>query len=280
LNQSFGARQTPPGVTLDFSRGLHWRTRFERATPACELSLRQKWENWYWNWIMRASDNLIRVARAIAPIHEVRFVFAGASILPLLLDDPAAPPPRFTVDVDAAVNVVTYAHWERLQKRLHECGVVVRGNPAVGKGRICLFHLNEIEVDIMPVRLELILPPSRMLELGFEFAEPHRLADDLEILALSASGLLAAKLEAYADRGAHDPAMSKDLDDIVAILDRRLRIGVEVTEAPSEMRRFIAMAMRPLLSDGPVLDVISDLLRDRERERRLIELMRNLSSLT
>jgi hypothetical protein len=63
--------------------------------------------------------------------------------------------------VDAAVKVLTYPQWERLQSRLRECGVVVRGNPAVGKGRICLFDLDEIEVDIMPVRLPLILPPSR-----------------------------------------------------------------------------------------------------------------------
>lgn len=229
---------------------------------------------------MPASDNLIRVARALAPIREQRFVFAGASILPLLLDDPAAPPPRFTVDVDAAVNVLTYSQWERLQSRLRECGVVVRGNPAVGKGRICLFHLDEIEVDIMPVRLQLILPPSRMLELGFQFAEPHQLADDLEILALSAPGLLAAKLEAFGDRGAHDPAISKDLDDIVALLDRRLGVGAEVSGAPAEMRHFIAVVMTRLLGDGHVRDVISDLLRDRERERRAVELMRTLSSIS
>lgn len=227
---------------------------------------------------MPASDNLLRVARALAPIREQRFVFAGASILPLLLDDPAAPPPRFTVDVDAVVDVLTYPQWARLQSRLRECGVVVRADPAGGKGRLCLFHFNDIEVDIMPVRMPLLLRPSRMLELGFQCAEPHRLADDLEILALSAPGLLAAKLEAFGDRGAHDAAMSKDLDDIVALLDRRLGLGDEVAEAPAELRRFIATATRRLLGDGPVRDVISDLLRDREREGRAIALLRTLSS--
>jgi hypothetical protein len=119
-----------------------------------------------------------------------------------------------------------------------------------------------------------------MLELGLQFAEPHQLADDLEILALSASSPLAAKLEAFADRGARDPAMSKDLDDIVALLDGRLGIGDEVSAAPDKMRHFIAVARRSLFGAGHVLDVISDLLRDRERERRAIELMRTLSSMT
>ena len=229
---------------------------------------------------MPASDNLIRVARALAPIREQRFVFCGASILPLLLDDPAAPPPRFTLDVDAAVNVLTHPHWEKLQSRLKDCGVVVRLNVAVGKGRICLFCLDEIEVDIMPVRLPLILPPSRMLELGFQFAEPHQLAEDVEIFALSAPGLLAAKFEAFADRGTRDVLMSKDLEDIVALLDRRLGIGDEISNAPDEMRHFIAAGTRRFLGDGHVLDVISDLLRDREREKRAIELMRKLSSVS
>lgn len=226
---------------------------------------------------MRASDNLIRVARALAPIREYRFVFAGASILPLLLDDPAAPPPRFTLDIDAVVDVITYAQWEGLQRRLGDCGLVVRGDAATGKGRICLFHLDRIEVDIMPARMPMIIPPSRMLELGFQFAEPYELEDDLEIFALSAPSLLAAKLEAFADRGARDVHMSKDLDDVVALLDRRLGILEEILEAPDEMCRFIASSMTALLGDNNVLDVVSDLLRDRERERRAIEAMRRLS---
>jgi len=90
-----------------------------------------------------------------------------------LLDDPAAPPPRFTVDVDAVVDVITYAQWEELQRRLHECGLVVRADAPIGRGRICLFHLDQIEVDIMPARMPIIIRPSRMLELGFQFAEPH-----------------------------------------------------------------------------------------------------------
>lgn len=227
---------------------------------------------------MRASDNLIRVARAIAPIREHQFVFAGASILPLLLDDPAAPPPRFTVDVDAVVDVITYAQWDELQRRLHECGLVVRADASVGKGRICLFYLDQIEVDIMPAQMPMVTPPSRMLELGFQFAEPREVTEGLDILVLSGPGLLAAKLEAFADRGIRDVHMSKDLDDVIALLDRRLGIENEVLEAPNEMRHFIASSMRRLLTDRNVNDVISDLLRDRDRERRLTDMMRRFGA--
>jgi predicted nucleotidyltransferase len=229
---------------------------------------------------MPVAVNVIRVARAFAQVPEHRFVFVGASILPLLLNDPAAPPPRPTIDVDAAVQVLSYSQWERLQDRVRGCGVVVRANPAVGKGRLCLFHLDDIEVDIMPVRLPPILPPSRMLELGYETAEVHQVAEDVELLALSAPGLLATKLEAFQDRGARDPAMSKDLEDVVALLDRRLGIAGEVAEAHIEMRYFIAGSLQRLLHDGHVLDVLADLLRDQARERRALALMRGLSAVS
>jgi predicted nucleotidyltransferase len=265
------------GATHAFMHGWQYRTRFEWAMRECECSPRRKLANLSQKLTVPASDNLIRVARALAEVREQRFVFAGASVLPLLLNDPAAPAARFTGDVDAVVDVITYDQWERLQSRLRECGVVVRADPVVGKGRMCLFHLNEIEVDIMPVRISLLMHPSRMLEIGFQFAEPHQLADDLEILALSASGMLAAKLEAFGDRGVREFPVSKDLEDIVALLDRRIGIADELSEAPAEMRHFIATATTRLLGDGHVLDVVSDLLRDRERQRRVIEIMRTLT---
>ncbi len=223
---------------------------------------------------MPASDNLIRVARALAPIHEHRFVFAGASILPLLLDDPAAPPPRFTEDVDTVVDVISYGRWEILQRRLYECGLRVRADSSVGKGRICLFHLGEIEVDIMPVHTPEILPPSRMLELGFQSAEPFQLADDLEVFALSAPSLLAAKLEAFFERGIRQLPTSKDLDDIVALFDGRMRLTDEISDATPEMRVFISDGLRRFLANGNVLDVIADAIRNPEHERRILAKMR------
>jgi predicted nucleotidyltransferase len=117
-----------------------------------------------------------------------------------------------------------------------------------------------------------------MLELGFDFAEPRQVADDLTIFTISAPGMLAAKLEAFTDRGEREFPVSDDLEDIVALLDGRLHIEAEVAETDPEMRLYIAAAMRRLLTDGHVLDVVSDILRERERERRVIESMRRLSA--
>ena len=72
--------------------------------------------------------------------------------------------------------------------------------------------------------------------------------------------------------------MSKDLIDIVTVLDGRLEIGTECEEAAPEIRQFIANRMPNLVGDSTVMDVISDFLRGSGREQRVIELMRALSA--
>jgi len=230
---------------------------------------------------MLPPDNLIRVARAIQPLREYRFVFAGASILPLLINDPAAAPPRFTVDVDAVVDVISYGQWERLRIRLSDAGIKIKADPT-GKSSLCLFYLDQLEVDIMPVKMKQpnLGCPSRMLELGFDFALPYELAEDLEIFALSAPGLLAAKLEAFSDRGARQGHMSKDLEDIITLLDCRIGLEEEVAESPMEMRYYIAGEMKRVLSHSLALDVISDTMRDLLREQKLLSLVGRLSVIT
>ena len=226
---------------------------------------------------MSAIDNLTSVARALAPIREHQFVFAGASILPLLLNDPAAPPPRPTVDVDVVVTVISYGKWQNLQGRLRECEFVVRADVPVGKGRLCLFHLGKLEVDIMPVDVPEIGCQSRILELGFKYAEPHQIDDDLVVYALSAPCFLAAKLEAFEDRGVRDIHVSKDLEDIVMLLDCRVGLSDEVATAPPEIRNFIAAKMDKLLSNNQARDVISDVVRNQGREHLIVELMHKLT---
>lgn len=225
---------------------------------------------------MSALDNLISVARALAPIREHQFVFAGASILPLLLNDPAARQPLPTVDVDVVVTVFSYAVWQNLQGRLRDCKFAVHADDPVGKARHCLFYLGKLEVDIMPVDLPEI-GQNRILELGFKYAEPHPLGDDLIVQILSAPCFLAAKLLAFENRGVRQLPVSKDLEDILTLLDGRLKLADEVEGAPPEIRRFVADKMGGLLANNQALDVISDILREPGRERLILKMMRKLT---
>jgi len=192
-------------------------------------------------------------------------------------DDPAAPPPRPTVDVDVTVSVLAFHQWDRLRMRLASVGFSIRTDGPEGKVRKCLFHLGEIEVDIMPFNRPEFLTPSRMLELGYQSAVPHTIQDDLEILILPAPAFLATKLEAFLDRGIGDIYLSKDLEDIVTLLDGRLGIEDEILSTFGEMRERIRLELAKMLDHRAVEEMIADQLRDTNRRARLIGIMERLS---
>jgi len=99
----------------------------------------------------------------------------------------------------------------------------------------------------------------------------------LVIYALSAPSFLAAKLEAFEERGLRDIHVSKDLEDIVMLLDCRLGLADEIATAPPEIRAFIATKMERLLANYQARDVISDVVRNQGREHLIVELMHKLT---
>lgn len=60
---------------------------------------------------------------------------------------------------------------------------------------------------------------------------------------------LAAKLEAFGDRGASDPLMSQDLTDIVSLVNGRVSLPDKVSALPPEARDFVRSSLRDLLAD-------------------------------
>lgn len=67
------------------------------------------------------TDDILRVHKALQPLHE-RFAFLGGSVLGLLIQDNAAGTVRATKDVDVVIQVVTRAAFTRLEERLRQIG--------------------------------------------------------------------------------------------------------------------------------------------------------------
>lgn len=65
---------------------------------------------------------------------------------------------------------------------------------------------------------------------GFERAATYELPNGARIQAFDALHLLAAKIEAYCDRGHGDWLVSRDVEDIASILDGRSTIFDELAE--------------------------------------------------
>ncbi|TGT53755.1 hypothetical protein EN809_039110, partial [Mesorhizobium sp. M2E.F.Ca.ET.166.01.1.1] len=96
---------------------------------------------------------------------------------------------------------------------------------------ICRMRLGELKVDFMPDDPDILGFSNRWYEKGIETAVTYALTDQLNIKRLAPELFVATKLEAYIGRGEGDLFMSRDLEDILLIIDGRPEIVAEILGA-------------------------------------------------
>lgn len=142
-----------------------------------------------------------------------KFVFVGGVSVSLHLDDPAVRV-RPTKDVDFVVEATSYAQNALIEEELRSLGFVQN---AGSDEPICRWHKDGLVLDMIPTNpAALGFGKSRWFEHGFESAGTYELPNGCTIYALDALHLIAAKIEAYLDRGEGDWLTSRDVDDIVS----------------------------------------------------------------
>jgi len=179
-------------------------------------------------------------------------VFVGGAVVGLLLTDPAAPPPRATDDVDVVVGETTRAGYRRVEKRLRAAG---HAQPMDG-GPICRWRIAGVNVDLMPLDAQVLGFSNRWYAAMMVDAVTRELSDGRRVRIVSAPYLIATKLEAFQDRGDGDVLFSRDLGDIVALVDGREELADEVRSAEAGVRGFIAEAFRTLLEDPAFVEAL------------------------
>ena len=213
-------------------------------------------------------DNIEVVATALEKVRT-RFVFAGAGILPLLVEPEFIPDLRPTQDTDAVVQVLHIGEWLRLRTALFACGF--RERAMQPESRQILFWLDELPVDFIPPRLKEFGTANRWLDLGFELAEESQLPSGRLIERLPASAFLAAKVAAFLSRGRQDVFRSDDLEDIAALLVGRPALGEEMSFAHPEIRSYVREHFEGFRRDRDVWDVLPGYVRSREQLARLLD---------
>ena len=78
-------------------------------------------------------------------------------------------------------------------------------------------------------------------------AKPYALPQSLSIRLVTAPYFVATKLEAFRGRGKNDYLGSRDLEDILAVVDGRQELAAEVAQASRGLRAFIAQEVAALL---------------------------------
>ena len=164
---------------------------------------------------------LMQVVNRLAPLLD-RFVFLGGVVTELLITSTAAGSPRQTKDVDVVVNVLNLGEYsETLRERFLACGLVEDTRPGAP---VCRWCLDDLIVDIMPTRGEILDFSCEWYQVAFDTAQPTMLPNGSTIRLVTPACFLATKLAAFGDRGRRDPMASHDLEDLIFVIDGRREI--------------------------------------------------------
>ncbi|MBU1001708.1 MAG: hypothetical protein KKE73_04225 [Proteobacteria bacterium] len=220
-------------------------------------------------------DRVVEVAVLLGDLAD-EVVFVGGAAAGLLINDPAIPDVRPTLDIDVLVEVSTRGDYYRLQERLRDKGF----NEAVGETVICRFKHGPIILDVMPTDPAIL----GFTNIWYEDAARNSKAlaiGGVRLRVVTPAYFLATKLEAFRGRGKGDYALSHDMEDIIAVIDGCLDIVEEVEGAHEGVRGYLANQFAMLLADNDFQDALSGHLpgdaASQQRRPILIERMAKIA---
>ena len=206
-----------------------------------------------------------------------RLIFVGGAVAGLLVTDPAQPAIRATDDVDLVVPVLALGEYHQVEAELRARGLV---QDLLAEGPICRWRLGRLAIDVMPT-LEAVLGFSnRWYPLAAETAKPLLLPGGREIRVITAPAFIATKLEAFAGRGRGDYLFSHDLGDVIAIIDGRDSLIVEIAAAEPALRAYLAERFTGLLTESRFLEALpGHLPTDAASQARVPDLLARMQSI-
>lgn len=222
----------------------------------------------------RVQEQMLQtVADALGPelLRQVAFV-GGCTTALLLTDAFAREAVRFTEDVDVIVHVLGYGKWQRLLTELRERGFRESPEDEV----ICRMRLpdaltgRELIVDFMPDDEDILNFTNRWYRDALQSAADHALPSGTLIRVVTPSYFLATKLEAYRGRGRNDPLASRDIEDILAVVDGRASLQDELAQAEPNLRHYIAQAITALLAHRDFAYAVQSAARQQQAREELI----------
>jgi predicted nucleotidyltransferase len=189
-------------------------------------------------------------------------VFVGGAVTSLLLTDAAAPPTRHSLDIDLVVRASGLVDYYALEAKLRARGFRPATEPDAPR---CRWRLGALVVDAMPDDASILGFTNRWYSHVLETADEVQI-DGVAIKLATAPCFLATKLEAFAGRGNGDYQASRDMEDIVALVDGRSELAAELDEAAPALRAYVRETIAAMRgTDDLAVAVIGHLAGDIER---------------
>ncbi len=188
----------------------------------------------------------------LGPLVE-EVVFLGGCATCLLLTDPGTPPPRVTYDVDVIVETVSLLDYHKLSERLRGQNFTEDFN---SDAPICRWRSGQTILDVMPTHPEILGFGNEWYPEAFSAAITVSLPAGQEIRVLPAPYFLATKLDAFRGRGNNDYLLSKDMEDIITIIDGRPHLVDEIKSTNIALRSYLASEFSQLLINKHFIDAL------------------------
>ena len=202
---------------------------------------------------LRPRDLLLLAARRLGALRE-RVVFTGGATCGLLVTDPAAADPRATTDVDVIVEAASYVEYATTL-RAQLCALGFEEDTRED-APICRFLHGELVLDVMPTFGGVLGFTNAWYAEAARCAETHRLTGDVSIRVVTAPHFVATKVEAFQGRGGGDFLTSRDIEDIVAVVDGRPELVGEVERAAPELRAYLAREIGAWLDEHDLAAIL------------------------
>lgn len=187
-------------------------------------------------------------------------VFTGGGIVGLLVESPSAFPISATKDLDLIIEVTSRVEFGAVEAALRRAGFRdCPAKPAIGR---FLWSDENVEVEFHTPRQDIT---------GFSdqwYPEVLRSAIRTRgIWHASAPAFIATKISAFLDGRRGDFYSSKDIEDILAVIDGRPSIVPEVRGADRELRHWLTQRIGQFLEDSSFLNAVEGHLPDSARAR-------------
>lgn len=178
--------------------------------------------------------------QVLRPLLE-ELVFVGGCATGLLITDPDSRGIRATRDVDAIIQIGTYGEYVgSFAERLRKLGL--KEDNAV----ICRWRKDDLIIDVMPTSPNAFGFANRWYIPAISSAIDVEVGG-CDIRLIAPEYFLATKLEAFYGRGKGDYCGSHDLEDVVAVIDGRPEIVLEVRDAAIDVRNYLSSTFGRLL---------------------------------
>jgi len=185
---------------------------------------------------------LTDAAKLLRPILG-ELVFVGGCATALLITDKAAADVRPTFDVDAIAEITSYAAYAEFSERLRKLGF--REDAREG-APLCRWRQQTTTLDVMPLDEKVLGFSNTWYRPAMDHAEERELEKALKIRLVAPVYFCASKLEAFAGRGKNDFHASRDLEDLIAVVDGRAELVGEIQATASDVRSYLAKEIKKI----------------------------------